>query len=252
MVRQVEQAGDLTAVHVDLELFNVDEGHVSTEGKAVVLLPDPTAAAIAAAPETLAGHYGPPGPQRAAPSAGDASDEAVPAAIRRCIGTELERRVSCDRVEPGRLRLFAAAVMDMPAHHYDPAAARASVYGEVVAPPLFPLHAIAPAPHECELDTDPHALGREGVAEVGRGLARRFGLPPHGLLNGGTSVRVHALARVGDTVRATSRLTDARHHVGHSGVGMLILQTENRYETTAGRLLLSERQTILQRLTAPP
>ena len=243
-VREIRRTGPVLAVHVDLHLFNLDEQCVSTEGGAVVLLSDHATAA----PETLPRHDVAP---ETAPTAAS-PDDAVPAAIRQCIGTELERRVSCDPVEAGRLRLFAAAVMDLPAHHYDSAAGRDSVYGEVVAPPLFPIHAISPGPHEFALDPDPRALGREGVAEVGRNLAQRFGLPPQGLLNGGTRLRIHALARVGDTVRATCRLAAARHRVGNSGVGMLVLQTENRYETTTGRLLLTEQQTVLQRLSAPP
>ncbi|AEI82924.1 hypothetical protein CNE_BB2p01130 (plasmid) [Cupriavidus necator N-1] len=244
-VRAVERQAQATAVHLDQHLFNVDTARVTTDGTAVVLLP----VNGADAPDALPGAYHDAGDaEDAPPSAAAPLDTSVPAPIRRRIGSEIERIVSFSPVEAGRLRLFAEAVMDLPHWHHDPQAARTSVHRGLVAPPLFPIHAMSWPAGAHPLGTAPDALGREAVCEVGRDFSRRFGLPPQGLLNGGTRVRIHALARPDDTVQASCRLRDVRYRVGTSGAPMLIFETENRYDTTDGRLLLHERQTTLQRL----
>jgi len=243
-IRAVDQQAKVTAVHLDLHLFNVDAGSVTTEGTAVVLLP----VSDADNPHTLPTLYVEPREPLQTDIASQGVDENVPAAIRRHIGTEIERIVSFNPVEAGRLRLFAEAVMGLPAYHHDPQAARSSVHGGLVAPALFPVHAMSWPAGAHELDTEPDALGREAVCEVGRAFAKRFGLPSQGLLNGSTAACIHALARPGDTVGASSRLAGVRCRTGRGGERMLIFDTENRYETTAGQLLVHERQTILHRL----
>lgn len=240
-VRAVERQDRVTAVHLDLHLFNMDTASVTTDGTAVVLLPVDGIDA----PDELPGKYRDAEPPSTAASNVDPD---VPERIRQCIGSEIERLVSVSAVEAGRLRLFAEAVMDLPPWHHDPEAARTSIHGGLVAPPLFPIHAMSWRVGAHPLSTASDALGREAVCEVGREFSRRFGLPPQGLLNGGTRVRIHTLARPGDTVQARCLLRDVRYRVGSGGAPMLIFETENHYETTQGRLLLHEQQTTLQRL----
>ncbi|MGO4329385.1 MaoC family dehydratase N-terminal domain-containing protein [Cupriavidus sp. 2TAF22] len=243
-VRAVEHQARVTAVHLDLHLFNVDTGSATTEGTATVLLP----VSNADKPQTLPTLYIEPREPLQMGIASQGVDENVPASIRRHIGTEIEHIVSFNPVEAGRLRLFAEAVMGLPAYHHDPHAARSSVHGGLVAPALFPVHAMSWPAGAHELDTEPGALGREAVCEVGRTFAKRFSLAPQGLLNGGTTACIHALARPGDIVQASSRLAGVRCRTGRRGERMLVFDTENRYETTAGQLLVHERQTILHRL----
>jgi len=171
----------------------------------------------------------------------------IPQAVSNRVGTEISRITSYCPVEQGRLRLFAEAVMDVSPVHYDIAAAAAGPHGTVVALPLFPIHAISQPPGVFELSTDPNAIGREGVCEVGRNMAQLFDLPSQGLLNGANKVQIHSLVRLGETVQATSRLVAARHRTGAHGGSMLIFETVNEYETTTGRPLLSEHQSLICR-----
>ena len=62
--------------------------------------------------------------------------------IRERIGTVVDAAESAYPLDLSRLRLFAEAVGDCLPHQFDPAAGRQSEYGCVVAPPLFPIHAI--------------------------------------------------------------------------------------------------------------
>ncbi|QBY56216.1 FAS1-like dehydratase domain-containing protein [Cupriavidus oxalaticus] len=243
-IRTVDYQANVTALHLDLHLFNVDIGSATTEGSAVVLLP----VSDADNPHEVPSRYIEPAASQTTDVTPRGLDENVPASIRRHIGTEIEHIDSFNTVEAGRLRLFADAVMGLPAYHHDTHAARSSVHGGLVAPPLFPLHAMSWPADTHELDTEPTALGREAVCEVGRAFAKRFGLPPQGLLNGGTNVCIYALARPGDTVKASSRLAGVRCKTGRHGERILVFDTENRYQTTAGQLLVHEHQTILHRL----
>ena len=103
-------------------------------------------------------------------------------------------------------------------------------------------------PGSMELSRDPVALGREGVCEVGRNLAQILGLPPQGLLHGGCQVQVHSLVRPGEYVRAQSTLRAVRRRNGQRGGDMLVYDTANTYETTTGRPLLTEFQSMIQRM----
>ena len=132
--------------------------------------------------------------------------------------------------------------------HYDPAAGAASPWGNVVAPPLFPLHGLEALPGTFPLGEEAHAQGREGVNEIGRDLSQRFELDAAGGLNGGNRVQVHSLVRAGERIRATSTFIGARKRTGKRGGEMHLLETLNHYSECGGRPLLTERQTVVFRI----
>ena len=88
------------------------------------------------------------------------------------------------------------------------------------------------------------AQGREGVNEVGRDLAQRFGFGPAGGMNAGNRVQLHSLLRVGERVRVRSVLAGDPSPHRPARRRMLFVETLNNYEETGWRSLLTERQTI--------
>lgn len=237
-----ERCDDGVLVHVDIRVLNLERAATTTEVRATIVLSEsgrPVLDALSLYGErSHLAHIDP------------VVDDGVPASISQRLGGTIEQIVSCCPVELGRLRLFSDAISNRHTIYYDAVAGIASSHGCVVAPPLFPIHAISEPPGARELSGDPNALGREGVCEVGRNLAQMFGLPPQGLLNGANEAQIHSLARVGETVKATSRLAAARCRRGKNGGLMLILDTVNEYDTTTGRPLLTERQSTIFRIEA--
>lgn len=232
--------GGRVFVSVEVEIVNLDRDATTTSGTAIVVLA-PDGACV---PDAI-GIEAPPGmelPQDAA-----LPDARVPPAINAWLGKQTERRVSCYPVDLSRLRLFADAAMGLPPVHFDPVAASGSPWGVVVAPPLFPLHGIEAMPGSLPLSEDPRAQGREGVNEIGRDVAQRFGLDAAGGLNGGNRVQVHSLARVGERIEAVSTLVGAHVRSGKRGGQMLVLETLNHYSESGGRPLLTERQAVVLR-----
>jgi len=224
-------------LEVEIRIVNLDRDLVTTRGRATVLRPED-------GPVLHALHV--PAPAGLALSlAPSAADDSLPPDIAALIGTELEQRESRYPVDLSRLRLFADAVMDLDPVHYDPEAP--SPWGTVVAPPLFPLHGLQARPGDYPLSEAPDAQGREGVNEVGRDLAQRFGWPAGGGMNAGNQVQVHSLARVGERIQVRSLLAGAKRRRGPRGGEMLFVETLNRYSEAGGRPLLDERQTTVLR-----
>lgn len=234
-------AGGNQFLEVDVEVFNFDRQAVTTRGRAVVILRADGATVLDAigleAPASLAL------PLEVAPA-----DAGLPTEIAAHLGSELDRRESRYPLDLSRLRLFADAVMDLDPVHFDSAAH--SPWGTVVAPPLFPLHGLEALPGTFPLGEAADAQGREGVNEVGRDLAQRFGFSAVGGMNAGNRVQVHSLARVGERICASSTLAGARRRTGARGGDMLFFESLNHYSESGGRPLLTERQTVVFRLDA--
>lgn len=237
-ISNIEEDQGVLRVGVELKIHNLRQEAITTEGAAIVLIrrdKAPVLDALSLFGDTL----------KQSP-ADDAPD--LPDSVRQRLGKQLSNVRSYSPVELGRLRLFAEAIMNVSPIHYDEVAGKASVHGGVVALPLFPIHAMSQKPGTLELSRDRMAIGREGVCEVGRNLAQLLGLPPQGLLNGGCQVQVHTLVRPDEYVQARSRLVGARRRSGRRGGDILIYDTENTYETTDGRPLLTEVQSMVQRM----
>jgi acyl dehydratase len=232
-------AGGNTFLEVDVVVFNVDKGEVTTRGHATVILPSGSQPVLDAlnveAPDDLE-----------LPLAPVPADPATPAVFAKRLGQELDRRESRYGIDLSRLRLFAEAVMDLDPVHFDPDAA--SPWGGVVAPPLFPLHGLEALPGSFPLSEAPDAQGREGVNEVGRDFAAQFGLRAAGGMNAGNRVQVHSLAGLGERIAARSMLASIRKRSGPRGGEMVFVESLNHYTTTEGRPLVTERQTMVVRL----
>jgi acyl dehydratase len=238
-----ETTGGGQIVSLAIEGRNCQQNKVSTAARAVVCTGQNLASRDAAVVAGIDQYLAPDSTQ--SPPCPAVSDR-----INALIGTRHEAMASVVPVDRSRLRLFADALGGVDPMHYDPAAGLASPHGEVVAPPLFPLHALESAPGTWPLSTDPEAMGREGVSEIGRNLARDHGFSNAGMVNGGSSFEIHDLARLGETISAQSVLMSVEHKQSRSGP-MLLTVALNSYATSSGRLLLREQQTTIYRNFQP-
>ena len=116
---------------------------------------------------------------------------------RLAIGQESEPRVF--EVEKGAIAKFAEAIGDENPVYSDEAAARASRYGGLIAPPTFLRAAVAARP---ELP---------------------FDAPFDRLLDGGSDWEYFEPVRAGDRITAVSRIDDINERNG--SIGLMLIQT---------------------------
>ena len=167
------------------------------------------------------------------------------------VRAQLHQRTPCQTAaEPigvDALRRFVQATLEADPIHWDAETAAASRYGQVVATPLYPVHAFRrPAGTPDPLDkafTDPDWDGS--------GQRDDTGLPPLPLgldrhLNGGSEVTFYQLAAVGDTISVTHEYVDAVDKVGKSGE-FVIVKREAEYSNQDGDVLLTVRRTGIHR-----
>ena len=150
---------------------------------------------------------------------------------------------------PDELRRFVQGVMEGNPVHWDPAAARDSRYGEVVATPLFPMHTpTRPAPGGPDpldrLREDPDWDGIDRSAAFG-GLPA-IELPLKRILNGGTEAEFFQLAKLGDVITAQSEYTDITEREGRSGP-MVLVKVQTTYTNQDGDRLLVSTMTVIMR-----
>ena len=152
-------------------------------------------------------------------------------------------------LEREMLRRFVQAIMDRDPLYYDEAHARATRFGGLVAPPLYPVHAFrtpADGPDPLvSVQKDPDADGTEGNDGV------LFGLEPiqspfKRLLNGGNEIEFFRCLAVGETCVAQARYANVVLKEGRSGQ-MLMVDVETEFRTEAGDMLLVNRQTLIWR-----
>lgn len=222
---------------------NREQNKVTTMAQAVVCTGRALSGRDAAMAAGIRRHFG-LDPEQSPPS------PAVSARINALIGTESESMTSVVPVDRSRLRLFADALGGVDPMHHDLAAGLASPHAQVVAPPLFPLHGLESVPGAWPLGTNAEAMGREGVSEIGRNLARDHGFSNAGMVNGGSGFEIHDLARLGETITARSTLVSVEHKQSRGGP-MLVTVALNSYATESGRLLLREQQTTIYRNFEP-
>lgn len=169
--------------------------------------------------------------------------------VRSLVGIEGEPVDAPEPVDRSSVRRFAQAIMDEDPLYWDESYAIASGYETIVAPPLFPLHAL----RRHGGTPDPLAVLTEDSEYDGAGdFASRFGLPKlpiplRRLLNGGNSVEVWSLARVGEWITARAGYEDVYQKAGRQGP-LVFSVIETRYTTkTTGRLLLTSKQVHIWR-----
>jgi acyl dehydratase len=238
-IAQVRDWSGLQLLFVDVVIHNLDQGKDTTAGTAIILYQAGgetawTKGAGRELPEDLRLD------QSVLPP-----DPSIPNHIRQKLGTRVEYVESSYAIDLSRLRLFAEAVGGLRAVHFDPGSAEAIAAGGVLAPPLFPIHGLEALPGRFPLSTDPRAMGREGVNEVGRDMARLFGIQI--AWNGGNKVQIYSLAKAGERISAESTLVGAYSKSGRLGGRMMFFETLNRYRVAGGRELMVERQTMICR-----
>ncbi|WP_029429900.1 MaoC family dehydratase N-terminal domain-containing protein [Blastococcus sp. URHD0036] len=168
--------------------------------------------------------------------------------MRSLIGMESEPR-SSEPVSEELLRRFVHAVLEDDPVHWDPRRASESRYGEVVAPPLFPVFAFQRAPGTPDpfeaFAADPDD---DGLFDMGRtpGLPL-IDLPVKRVLNGGSEARFHRLARVGDVITARSKYVDISERQGGDDNPMVFIRTETTYTNQHDDLLVVVTQTVIRR-----
>lgn len=225
---------------IDLRILNTHFGEVTTCGEAIV--------AVDRNGGRMVDGLGLSGPKELAINLGEDATSDLPQQIRDLIGKDLESVRAFVPVDGSRLVLFAEAIMDLDPVYYDAEFANLSQFGHVVAPPLFPLHAVKSRPGVQRLREEASASGREGVCEVGRSLADILGVGARGMVNGGGEWEIRSLANIGEYVAARSRLLAAKIRKNQLGEKMLIVATGNKYFVVGTeRELVRERQTLIYR-----
>ncbi len=177
------------------------------------------------------------------------AQEAIEAAIRRFDGMEGLAKTAPMPADKDAIRRFVQAIMDRDPSYFDEDAARATKYGVVVAPPLYPVHAFrqaagTPDPLD-SLAADPDADGTAGSDAMG------FGLPPipspfKRLLNGGNQIEFFRCLRVGERAVARPRYAEVSLKQGRSGA-LLMVVIETEFITAEGERLLINRQSLIWR-----
>tara|TARA_Y100001934_G_scaffold277814_1_gene377530 strand:+ start:315 stop:1367 length:1053 start_codon:yes stop_codon:yes gene_type:complete len=236
-IEDVIEVAPYVAVRVGYRIHNSDQAADNTKGTGIVLL-DPDGRLLTEIDES-----GLPNDMGVDTSIRDVGDR-VPDNFHELIGKPLDVVESVIPVDLSRLRLMADAVMNVSPWHYHPEKAAESPFGGVVAMPLYPLHGLESWPDTKPFDPDPEALGREGVTDVGRPNPTRFGMSPVGILNGGNFVQIHSLVRPGETIAAESVLAGAVFRTDHPAGPGVFIDTLNRFRTTSGRALITERQVM--------
>jgi acyl dehydratase len=168
--------------------------------------------------------------------------------IAALVGVPGPRFTAIGPLGADELRRFVQGVMEANPVHWDEQAARESRYGEVVAPPLYVLHALRRSPGS----PDPLDRLREEPGWDGLDVAAGFGgLPPLDVplgrvLNGGTEAEFFKLPRLGDTISAQSRYAEIVDREGRSGP-MVLATIETEYTDQEGEPLARVRSTVIMR-----
>ena len=167
--------------------------------------------------------------------------------VKALIGLESEWEEACDPVEKGQIRRHVQATMEEDPIFWDEEYAASTKYGGVVAPPLFPLHALRPPagtkdPFE-RAATDPDFDG--SVRGLMKGL-KPLPIPLTRVLNGGNEVEIFQLAKPGERIQVKSKYLDIYQKEGRTGT-MVFLLTETIYTNEKGEKLLKAIQTRILR-----
>lgn len=176
-----------------------------------------------------------------------ASDEpaVLTPAVTALVGVQGPVRTMPYPLTHDEIRRFSQAAMEIDPIHWSSAAARARGYADIVAPPLYPLHALRREPGTSDpLDAAYSDPDWDGIELVEDGLPP-LDLPLERLLNGGVTAQVHDLAAPGDVISAQARYHDITERSGRSGP-MVFVVVETHYRADV-RPLLTTHTTMIAR-----
>jgi hypothetical protein len=145
------------------------------------------------------------------------------------------------------IRRFAQAAMIEDSIHWDADDAAVQGFSAVVAPPLYPMHAITraagtPDPFDT-LTTNPDW---DGVGDPAPQGLPALNLPLYRILNGGMSAEFFKLAEVGDLISSQARYVEIRDRNGRSG-DFVTVTIETDYKNQRGEMLVRTRSTVVYR-----
>lgn len=233
--------GDHGEVRCAIEMRNSSD-EATTVGEAIVVLP------LQRGPEV---RYpaGSPGENDVA-SASHAKQGMCPPEYEEYVGIKSETLVSADAIDASSLRRFMQAIMVRDEDYFDEASRGARRFGTIVAPPLYPLHALhVPAIADDPLEQALHDHDFDGASQTAWSA---FGLPelpraPKRILNAGNRVELYAYAPLGARIDVSSCYDDIYQKVGMRGP-LLFISVLSRYTVheTGQPLLRSWQTTILR------
>jgi N-terminal half of MaoC dehydratase len=166
-------------------------------------------------------------------------------ATRALIGVESATVIS-EPVSADAVRRFVQATSEEDPVYWDEAVA-VRRYGGPVAPPLYPMHAFrrkagTPDPLD-RIATDPDW---DGLSIDSAGALPPVNISLKRALNGGSTVQIHALARIGEPVLRTSVYEGFDEKEGRSGP-LVVVRTRSDYRTPSGQLLISVQSSSVRR-----
>jgi acyl dehydratase len=171
----------------------------------------------------------------------------ITAEVKSYIGKESQWVECTDEVEKGQIRRHFQAIMDPDPCYWDEAYAKKTKFGGIVAPPLFPLHALRPVPSNPDpfegTHLDPDFDGSK------RGPVLGLDHPPIPLvriLNGGNQVELYQQAKPGERIFFKSKYVDVFQKDGRTGT-MVFLLTETVYKNDKDEILMKGVQTKIMR-----
>lgn len=236
-----ERRGDYGEVRCAVELTN-NSSQATTTGQATVLLPLQDGPAV---PYPVA----PPGAAERIP-ASPTGQEHCPPEYRKYIGFKSDVLVSPDAIDASSARRFMQAIMASDRDYHDATGPGAHRYGGVVAPPLYPLHALhVPADASDPLEKARDDADFDGASQT---AWSSFGLPelpeaPKRILNGGNEIELYAYAPLGTHIAVSSTYDDIYQKAGKRGP-LLFISVLSRYSVhETGQPLLQSRQVTILR-----
>ncbi len=174
---------------------------------------------------------------------------ATSADFERYVGLRGPLKRAHGPLERDALRRFVQAIMDKDPLHHDLAMALAGPYGELVAPPLYPVHAFRNPAHGPDplrsVQDDPDADGTFGNDGVYFGL-EPIASPFKRLLNGGNDIEFFRCLAVGEWCTAQARYANVLLKEGKNGQ-ILLVDIETEFRVDGADLLLINRQTLIWR-----
>lgn len=234
-----QRRGDHGEIRCAVEMTN-SSGQATTTGEATVILPlrDGSALPYPAQPPAAKEDVRPGG------------HELCPPEYQRYIGVESDVRVSPEVIDASSVRRFMQAIMAGDPDYYAATGPGAHRYGSVVAPPLYPLHALhvpADAPDPLE-----KARGVPDFDGASQTAWSSFGLPelegaPQRILNAGNEIELYAYAPLGTRIAVSSTYDDIYQKTGKRGP-LLFVSALSRYRVhETGQPLLQSRQVLILR-----
>ncbi len=237
-----ELRGDYGEVRCAVELRNSSD-EATTIGEATVVLP------LRRGPRVRYPAC-PPGQDDAASAFNARRQHQCPPEYEAYIGVSSKALVSADAIDASSLRRFMQAIMVRDEDYFDGQSRGARRFGSIVAPPLYPLHALhVPATADDPLDRALHDDEFDGASQTPWSA---FGLPelpgaPRRILNGGNRVELYAYAPLGTHIEVSSSYQDIYRLAGRRGP-LLFLTVLSRFAVheTGQPLLRSWQTTILR------